>query len=423
MFDRLRALGSVLTAPRQSPDNLKALQGHKLRLLVRHAYLHVPYYRRRFQAAGLGPDDVRTLDDLERIPVTTKPDLQVAGIPETLSDGVDAAACFRLRTTGSTGTPLAIYLTPLERRVRSLVELRTLRTLGFSVRDRLVSVGPHLSRSPRLTDRLGVFSTHVVPGLLRADEQLRRLRALRPTILWAYPSSLRSLRREAGYRLREHVQPRLIITASEVLDEVLRTQILEDLGLVPYNFYGSLEAGRIAAECPARGGLHVNADHVILETRCGERAAREGEPGTVLITTLNARAMPFIRYELGDRVVRLAGSCSCGSPFPLIAAPLGRDEDVIMLPSGRIVPAVWCTHFLRPYGDVLQFRIVQERVDHLTIHLVTRRQWGDAASAGLRREMVEQLAEPVTVDVRVVDTIPEEKDKFRSFISHLSTPR
>ena len=391
-----------------------------LRLLVAHASLHVPHYRRRFREAGLDPEGIRTLDDLERIPVTTKRDLQAAGAAETLSEGVDPAACITLHTSGSTGTPLAIHLTRWEWRVRSLVELRSLRAIGFSARDHIVSLGPQGQRPPSPLDRLGVYRTTIIPGALAPAEQLRRLESLAPTVLWSYPSFLRSLRQAAGRPLGDFARPRLLVTSAEMLDELLRAQLVADFAVDPYNFYGSLEIGRIAAECPAREGLHVNTDHVILESRNGDRPAGEDEPGTVLVTALNARAMPFIRYRLGDRVVRLSKPCSCGSPFPLIAAPLGREGDIIALPSGRIVSPFWCFFVLRRHLDILRFRIIQERVDHLTVLLVTQSPWPESTLAELRREVLDQIGEPVTIDVRVVDAIPEEKDKFRSFVSRLS---
>lgn len=414
----LSRLISICTAPRKSPDELRTLQFRKLQRVLHHALDNVPFYRRRFQAAGFHPDDFRAMEDLERIPLTTKRDLQSAGQAEVLATGVDPSACIEFRTSGSTGTPLAIYVTPWERHLRSLIEMRTLRRIGFVPQDLLVSVGPHRKRPLRLNDRIGIYRT-CMPGLMDPKDLLPLLELWQPTILWFYPGTLRALRHQAGRSLREYIRPRLLISSSEVLDELLRDQVRDDFGLDAFNFYGCLETGRIAAECSAREGLHVNADHVLLETRNGDRPAPCGEPGTVLVSTLNMRTMPFIRYELGDRVTRLAGQCSCGSPFPLIAPPHGRAEDLLRLPSGRLVPPVLCRVVLRRYTDVLQFRIIQERVDHLRILLVTRTPWPDETLGALRRQLLDRLAEPLTIDLQLTDSIPEEKRKFRSFVTHL----
>lgn len=416
---RLWELWSLQRVFRMSPDELRELQERKLRRIVHHACTRVPFYRQRFQAAGVDPEDIRTVDDLKHLPVTTKQDLQSAGTERILASGVDQTSCRAILTGGSTGTPLSVYLTRRESQRRSLVELRTLRRVGFSTRDRMVTVGPQHRRVPPIHERLGFYRTEIIPGALPAQEQLRLLRHFKPSIFWSYPTMLRALLQQAEHRLRDHIRPRLMITSAEVLDELLRAQVSEDLGLDPYCFYGCMETGRIAAECPAREGLHVNTDHVVLETWRGDAPAAEGEAGTVLVTALNAWSMPLLRYRLGDRVVRLGRRCSCGSPLPLIERPLGRDDDIMLLPSGCMISPFRCIFVLRQFTSIVQYRMIQETVDHLTLLLVTRGPWARETIEELRRKLLEQLGEPLTIDIRLVDVIPEERDKFRAFITRL----
>lgn len=404
---------------RMSTEDLRQLQEQKLRRIIRYAYEQVPFYRERLRTAGVHPEDIRTLEDLHYVPITTKRDLQLAGALRTLAAGVKVEDCEILHTSGSTGTPLAIYVRKPDRLLRNLVELRTLRYFGFSARDRMASVGPHRRRKPGPLTRLGLFTTMYVPGTLPAEEQLERLREFQPTVLWAYPTTVRSIYQTTGHRLRDYIQPRLMITSAEILDELLREQIREDLGLDPYNFYGCLEIGRIAAECPFREGLHVNTDHVVLETWCGDRPAAEGEDGSAVVTGLNARTMPFVRYEIGDRIVRVEKRCSCGSNLPLIGPPWGRADDVMVLPTGRRVPPVRCSLVLRMHLSILRFRITQKKIDALTLLLVTSKPWQQGAIDELRRQLLQQLDERMTIDIQCVDTIPDDNYKFRSFISLL----
>jgi phenylacetate-CoA ligase len=402
-----------------SADELRELQEQKLRRIIHHAYERVPFYRERFQAAGLDPECIRTLDDLKHVPITTKQDLQSVEKNSILASGVDATSVRALHTSGSTGTPLAVYCTAWELRRRSLVEFRTLVRAGFSARDRLVSVGPRHRRAHGFHERLGLYRTEIMSSVLPAKEQLRLLQQLKPTIFWPYPTVLRALLHEAGRRLRDYIRPRLMITSGEVLNESLRAQIHEDLGLDPYCFYACIEVGRIAAECQMREGLHVNSDHLILETWRGDGPAARGEPGTVLLTGLNAWSMPLLRYRIGDRVVRLAGQCSCGSPLPLIDRPLGREDEAILLPSGRIVSPRRCNHVLREFTSILQFRMIQETVDRVTLLLVTKEPWTPKTTDDLRQKLLEQLGEPLAINIQFVDAIPEERDKFRAFMSRL----
>lgn len=283
----------------------------------------------------------------------------------------------------------------------------------------MASLGPHRVRKPGPLTRLGVYRTITISGILPAEEQLEQLRDCQPTVLWAYPTTVRAIYQTTGCRLRDYIRPRLMIFSAEILDDLLREKIREDLGIDPYNFYGCLEIGRIAAECAVREGLHVNTDHVVLEAWCGDREAASGEDGLAVVTGLNSRTMPFIRYEIGDRIVRLGKRCSCGSSLPLIGSPWGRADDVMVLPSGRRLPPVRCSVVLRKHLSILRFQITQEQVDRLVVRLVTSKPWNQALIDDLRRQLLQQLGERLTLDIECVDSIPSDKLKFRSFVSRL----
>ena len=239
-------------------------------------------------------------------------------------------------------------------------------------------------------------------------------------MLWFYPTAIRTVLHETSNRLSELVHPRMLITASEVFDEVLRVKIQADLDVEIFNFYGAVELGRIAAECPVHEGLHVNVDHVILECLDGLQPVAYEKLGVSVVTCLNNFAMPFIRYRLGDLFTFLEKPCSCGSSFPLISSPLGREADVIELPSGKVLPPVGFPVIMRSFNGINQFRLIQESYEHLVLELVFQKPPPEPLLAHLRSQLMEYLGEPVKLEIRIVDVIEEEKLKFRSFISKLS---
>ena len=418
MVGELLKLGALRQVCELTPDALQDLQDRKLRAAVQYAYDRVPLYRERLDAAGIRPSDVRTIRDLARLPETTKQDLQTADTGRIIAAGVDPRRCTVRHTNGSTGTPLRVYLTREDQSVRSLIELRSLQRLGVRFRDRLASVGPLGRRRRRLHERLGIYSTHRVSGDLPPQEQLARLSVLQPTVLWFYPTMLRALLAAADGGLRDWIQPRMLITSAEMLDDLLREQVRNDLGVDPYSAYGANETGRIAMECPAREGLHINTDHVVLESWAEGRPAEPSEAGAALVTTLDTDGMPLLRYRLGDRVRLLDKRCSCGSPFPLMDMPGGREHDVIVLPSGRLLAVFAVSGLLRVHLDILQFRVVQPRPDRLQFELVTREPWPEERLSQLQRQALERLGEPMTVDVRTVERLPPDNGvKFRYFVS------
>jgi phenylacetate-CoA ligase len=419
MIGEILELGRLRQHSRLAPSALEKLTQQKLRAVIRHAYENVSYYRSLFESAGLSPEDVRTVEDLKYIPITRKEDLRAAGLERITARGVDLSSCIVSSTTGSTGKPFTVYCTRSEARTRRLLEVRALLSMGFHPRDRLAVLGPEHPHRTRLHQGLGFYRSGNIPPFLSIEDQILRLQSLRPTVLWAYPTVLRALLHRVDYRLSEVVRPRALITSAEVLDEVLRQRIRADLDIEMFNFYGAIEAGRIASECPAHEGLHVNTDHVALECLDGERPAEAGTAGVVVITTLNAFAMPFIRYRMGDICTMIDKTCACGSPFPLIGSPRGRESDMIQLPSGKVLSPIAFGFILRRFEGINQFRFIQESSDHLVLQLVPQGPPQEEMLGRLRSQILEYLTEPVRVDIQLVDFIREDTSKFRAFVSRL----
>ena len=374
------------------PQALRELQDRKLRAAVRHAYESTPLYRERFDDAGVRPDDIRTVADLPLLPITAKQDFQTHDTNRIVAVGVDPDKCSTRRTSGSTGRPLIAYLTSGDERMRSLVELRSLIRLGVRARDINIVVGPERPRAKKLHERLGFFANDRISSNLPAGDLLERLVEMNPSVL----------------------------SSAKTLDELLRRQARADLGIDPYSAYGANEVGRIAMECPKREGLHINSDHVVLESWRDGKPAAPGETGAALITSLNTTAMPLVRYRLGDRIRLLEKRCSCGSPLPLMDIPRGREGDVIVLPGGKTVSLFALTDALREYLDIVQFGIVQEAEDRLEIQLHTRSPCPDQKLREIRQRTLERLGQPMTVDVRAVESLPSDDLKSPLFSSKLS---
>lgn len=419
MIGEALELRRLMNNRRLSPTELEAVRDRKLQVMIRHAYENVPYYRSLFQSVGLLPEDIRTVKDLQHIPITTKDDLRTAGVERITAKGIDLAACQVVQTSGTTGKPFAIQLTGRDLRARNLIEFRALLSIGFRPQDRLAVLGPAQPHANRLHQRLGFYRSVNISPSLSLDDQIDLLKLSRPTILWAYPTVLKAMLCRVNYRLDTVARPRMLITSAEVCDDMLKARIQDNLKIEMLNFYAANEVGRIAAECLAHEGLHVNEDHVILECLNYKYPAEPGVSGEAVVTSLNALAQPFIRYRLGDVCKFTEKPCSCGSPFPLISPPLGRLDDAVKLPSGKIVSLWPFTFILRKMDRLEQYRIIQESAEHLVVELVFSEDPNDDALVRLRSRFMEHLGEPVSVDIQCVDGIRDETSKFRSFISKL----
>jgi phenylacetate-CoA ligase len=415
---KLRTMAELRRNRSLPPPALQALQARKLRAVVAAARRDVPFYRELYAQAGLEADMPRTLEDLSRLPIVTKRQVRAAGPANLVSQRLSATATLSTHTTGTTGEPLTIPLTTGEAAIRSLVDFRSLLSLGFRPSDRLVVVGPSEVRRPPLHERLGLFRTVVLPSTLSPDAQAREVVRLRPDILWCYSAHLRLLLRHPD-RPITRIAPRLIIVSGAVLQAHDQRMAEEQGRCGVFRSYACMEIGRIAIECPTHQGLHVNADHVIMEILHGDERAPAGETGEVVLTALNQFATPFIRYRLGDLTAWVHEPCRCGSTHPLIRPPEGRFEDLLRFRDGRWQTAVPFMHRVRLAEHVDRFQLIQESFDVVRVLIVPTHPWLPAVRDSLHRELSALLPDGVRLDLDLVDRVEESSGKFRETISTL----
>jgi phenylacetate-CoA ligase len=396
-----------------SRDELESVRLRRVRSLVRHAFENVPYYRRLFQTVGLHPEDVRSAGDLRLIPTSTREELRGAGA-DLFARGFDPGTAIMARTSGSTGRPWSIYRSVGENRLRRALDFRSMRCAGIQARDLVVTLGP-VKPVNRPLAKLGLYRTVHISPLLEIDEQIERLRRLQPSVLWIYPSSLRAVLRRAG-SLSAVVTPRLLITGAEPFDDLLRRRVLAERPVETRNFYGAVESGRIAFECAAREGLHVNSDWVDLDL-LPEDGVAGGRP--VVITNLFARSMSILRYRLGDRCEWIEKPCSCGSSLPLIRPPVGRDWERIELPSGKLLSPFGISASVVWLPELLQYRVIQRRIDWLVVQLLCESPPSADALAAVRARLESYIGEPMRVDLELVDRIEKIAGKARVYVSEI----
>ncbi len=398
-------------------DALAALQAQRLQATIRHAYQNVAYYRHMFDAAGITPEDIRTPEDLGHVPTSSKDDLLDAGCDNLIAANLERSGLISSLTSGSTGKAFTVLRTQADMQRRKFLELRALIKVGFQPWDKMalytVRRSHGGSKSQKLFYRVKWFSALQSIGTAVAE-----LSSYDPSFLWAYPSSFRMLLDFTNTRLDFACTPRVLVTTAEAPDKTLR-DACKLFSLEHFNFYGSVETGRIAWECRAHDGLHLNTDNVVLEIvpTAGSKSSDTANVGETVITTLNNEAMPFIRYRLGDLCGYLDRTCSCGIALPLISAPIGRSSDLVKLPSGRVLTARGLAAVIRQHRGVRQHQITQRDLRHVEIKLVVDHPFTDYVADELSTQLQEHLGEPVEVAIRIVDSIEQPGPKAKDFIS------
>jgi len=243
----------------------------------------------------------------------------------------------------------------------------------------------------------------------------------RPEILVSYVGPLFRLAQWLLATGRKVFKPQAIIGAAEALHEFQREIIQQAFGCPAFNTYGCREFMLIAAECEQRHGLHINADHLLVELRKPENEITTASPtGEVVITDLFNYGMPFIRYVNGDMATASHERCSCGRGLPLLERVDGRVLDAIRTPDGHILPGEFFPHMLKEVRGVERFQLVQRQLDRLDLSIVRGEGFDDDSLHFIRREIGKVLGDSVAVHCHFVDDIPLTRSgKLRVTVSEL----
>lgn len=389
------------------PEAIRHLQWQRLQATLRHAFANSPFYQRRFRDAGITPDDIRSPDDLARIPVTTREDLREAD--DLVARGFERAQLEHSVTSGSTGQRTTAYFDADAWVMgKHLLKLRARLACGVRPWDRIALVQDEQSTARSSAfGRARSFSVH-----RPIEELLPALRTFAPSVLYGFPGHLLRLGRAAAGRL----EPRVVFTSGELLDQATRSGIEQAFGARVLDVYGCTEVKEIAWECPRRQGYHVNADWLMLEALPGDPDLRR-PPGTLAVTSLYNYGMPLLRYEVGDTGEVLTDACGCGRGLPLVRPTLGRSVDYIALADGTVVPPYDLTCAIEDVPGMHQYQIVQHTPDRLEVVVVPRPEFDDASRAQIR-ERLRPVLRGLTAEIRVVDEIaPEPSGKYRIVMS------
>jgi len=356
---------------RLEPSSLKELQRRKLRVIIKHAYENVPFYHKKFDESGIKPDDVKSIADLSKVPVTTKSEIQARPFEEVVARNVDVNKCAKRTTSGSTGLPLTIVVDRRAVDFDEAVWFRALSEVGLRPWDRMAIIADPRSfpKSRSWFQRLGIARREYISIFDGAERQLVLMEKFKPDFVKGYSSSLEVL---ANFCKQQALtfKPRFVLTSAELLDDESRKLISSVFEADVLDNYSCEEFGLLAWECPAHMGYHMNVDSVVMEFVDNGETIESGERGEVLCTTLVNQTMPLIRYRIGDVGVPVEDKCSCGRTLPLMKVVEGRLDDFLLALDGRMIsPTVFFPYPFENLRGIKQFRVVQERRDKLTIQL------------------------------------------------------
>ena len=425
-YNALRA--RIEQGSRWSRAEVAAYQADALQRILQLGVEAVPYYRERWRKAGIRPGDVRSTEDLVRLPVLPKDDVR-RRVWEMPVRG--ARVYWTNHTSGSTGTPVVVQLDEESYvLVHALLEAHEARCgvregdLRATFAGRMVQpadrLAPPFWRYNRALRQLLFSAYHMTDETLPLyiDELARR----QPAELIGYPSAIAAV---AAHVVRTgqqgRVRPRAVVTNSETLFRWQR-QVIEAAFECPVrDYYGSAEAVIFASQC-SEGNYHfdpiVGVAEIVDEHN---RPVPPGQSGRLLATTLTNRAMPLVRYEIGDLATRLEGPCPCGSVLDSACEIIGRQDDLIITPNGRIVGRV--DHIFKGIVGIRECQVIQDAPDLVRLLIVADPSFDAAQERIVRSNAHSRLGNDVRLELVRVESIERARNgKFRGVISRVSHP-
>ena len=353
-----------------SYEKIRQMQSERLVKTVNHVYENNEYYRNLMKKKGVTPDDIKSVDDLHKLPFLTKDDLREAYPYGLMSKPL--SECVRIQSTsGTTGKRVVAFYTQHDIDLWEDCCARAIVAAGGTKDDvcqvcygyGLFTGGPGLNGG---SHKVGCLTLPMSSG--NTDRQLQFMTDLESTIICCTPSYAAYLAESIEEQgLRDKIKLKAGIFGAEAWTEQMRKDIEQKLGIKAYDIYGLTEicGPGVAFECSAQSGMHVNEDHFIAEIinpETGE-VLPDGEKGELVFTCITKEAFPVIRYRTKDICVLTREKCSCGRTHVKMAKPMGRSDDMLIVKGVNVFPSQ-IEEVLLKQGLTSNYQIIVDRENH-----------------------------------------------------------
>ncbi|MGY5450735.1 phenylacetate--CoA ligase family protein [Agarivorans sp. MS3-6] len=410
----LKHLGAYEQRLSWSKEQLLAHQWLELQKLLTHAFQNTQYYPRVWAEAGISDvRDIANLSDFQQLPIVTKNDIKQY-YAEFVS--VKHPNNIRKSTGGSTGQPFHFELDLNSNTRREAVMWRGYGWLGAGLGQKTLYLwGADLGQPSRfkvIKNALyhGFYNRKMLNSFAMNNSNKQQyvddINGYQPTAVVSYVNPLFELARFINDNKIKVWRPKTILTGAEPLHDFQREEIERAFNAPVYNTFGCREFMLMAADCQEHRQLHINIDHLVVETIDDRGNALTGSSGDLLVTDLYNYGMPLIRYVNGDRATLVEQACSCGNPLPIMSSIDGRKLDIIKTPSGGSIPGELFPHLFKEFAGISRFQIIQQQLDQITMKIVANEQFGEADKEMISQEINKYSHGELGLNFELVDDIP-----------------
>ncbi|MDD3247660.1 MAG: phenylacetate--CoA ligase family protein [Methanosarcina sp.] len=403
-------------------------QENQLKHMISFAYKNVPYYHKLFNKLKLDSYDIRTTEDLEKLPILTK-DIIKQNFEDLKPVNLDSMKYYVNSTGGSTGTPLQFRLLKYDRFFNGVSLYRGWGYAGYELGDKMVFLaGSSLDVGSK---SFIVKKAHEISRNIRKlssfdmstqdmQQYAKVINSFKPEFIRGYPSSINFFANFLDENKIDIITPHAILTTAEKSIPSIQKNIKNIFGCDVYDAYGLNDGGLGAYECSEHNGLHIDTERSIMEIVDDEGLQLENGVGKILATSLHNYAMPFIRYDTGDMGHIVDDICGCGRGSKLLKEVIGRSADILLTPEGKHVHGYFILYIFWDYGEgIKEYQVIQEKIDKLVIKIVAENKLNEAQLDGIR-EIIRSKSEGWEVEFRFVDKIERTRaGKYKYIINEL----
>lgn len=390
-----------------SKKELKDYQNKKLQLLITHSYKNVPYYKELFDKLKIVPSDIKTTEDLFKLPILTKAEIKLQGIEKFTSTSFAKKNLIKTGSSGSTGEPLYYYITKDAVSMNTAASLRGWNWMGYRLGDKYIKI----SQNPR-QNRLKVLQDKISRNKYLASNPLQErnykyilesIENYQPKIIRSYPDPLLFLARYKQKYPEFKYRPLAVTTTGNTLHPETRKEIEDAFGCRIFDTY-SCEGNSNVFECPSHECYHSSEEYGISEIVDDSGKRINDGIGRLISTDLCNFAHPFIRYDTQDLVEVSSDSCSCGRNLLRINRIIGRDNDIITNATGQKFIVHNFTGFFQIdhpelHKAVDHFQVIKTKEGIIVFNLVVNKNYSASVESFIVSYWKAQLKYPIRINI------------------------
>lgn len=413
-----------------STSDLERFQLKKLKQLLKHADVNVPYYHNLFRKLNFIPDSITNVNDLIKLPILTK-EIVNKNFNNLYARNYPQNKLILSTTSGSTGIPMKFYIDPKWQACNISAAYRAWGWAGYRLGDKMLTLwgAPSDASGTRWIDRIreNLMRKKYLDAFELTDKNMasyiKIINTFKPRVINSYASAIATF---SEYLKREGVEiwrPKAILTTADMLYSPQRKIIEDAFGCDVFDYYSGRDTSLQAAECPEHIGYHMSIENAVVEFMNENEHVSPGETGKIILTDLCNYAMPFIRYEIGDMGSPSDEKCACNRGLPIMKSFKGRIFDFILTPDGNRISGEYFHCIIIEYDikSIKEFQIVQDSLHKLIVYIVKNQNEKNDDVNKFVSVIQQKVGETVQIEINYVSTIKRTSSgKLRHVISNMN---